>query len=338
MEADTRMIGQPDKSLATSDAALGRFPISSFGRSDVARYARSFLVMAAASVCLSACATRFEPENLEIISQITEVPRSRAMIIPGPGRFGLVTVLERRYSNAYSQELLLETSARRPGQNNIRVAFVLPGSTTGPGEDELDLMRLSPETVSRDMSEQFPGVNMSISAFFVQNRFGPFGFATGRSAYGDNCVYAWQIIAPDRPLSLFSAPKGKINIRLQICDSAATTAEILDVMYNFTINAYLSQWNWMPLEDTPPLNPQFGEPGAEVRPVPLAPPEVLVVPAPAAVSASSGRRVRPETVIGSDDIFEYSTAPTRSSRSGTARDRDTDPVAIGNYPIVPPPP
>lgn len=328
MEADTRMIGQPDKSLATSGAAP-RGAYAGF---------RSLLVLAVASVCLSACATRFEPENLEIISQISEVPRSRAMIIPGPGRFGLVTVLERRYSNAYSQELLLETSARRPGQNNMRVAFVLPGSTTGPGEDDLDLMRMSPETVSHDMSEQFPDVDMSISALFVQNRFGPFGFATGRSAYGDNCIYAWQIIAPDRPLSLFSAPKGKINIRLQLCDSTATMAEMLDVMYNFTINAYLSQWNWMPLEDTPPVNPQFGEPGAEVRPVPLVPQEVLVIPAPAVASVSSRRRVRSETVIGSDDIFEYSNVPARSSRSVTARDRDTDPVAIGNYSVVPPPP
>lgn len=345
MEADTRSMGQPiamtaidadssadrrriDGSVAMRAGILQGVAIRRFLRRRNAPSVRSLLVLAIAATGLAACAQRFEPEGLETITQITEVSRSRAMIVPGPGQFGVTGVLERRYANAYTQQVLLQTSARRPGQNNFRVSFMLPGGSGGTGEDDLDVSRLSPETVSRDIRAQFPDIDMAISDYFVQNRFGPFGYATGRSSSGDNCLYAWQLIAPEYPRPLFSAPRGKIDIRLQLCDSTATTASLLDVMYNFTINAYLARWKWQPLGDTPPVDAAIGEPGAELRP--LASPAVLQAPfgdvEPVVRARPATRSVRADA----DDVFAYESAATRRQAPHT--------IDPGDYPTVPLPP
>ena len=44
------------------------------------------------------------------------------------------------------------------------------------------------------MRKAFPGVSMGRSPFYVQSRYGPFGYAAGRAASGDIFIYAWQRI------------------------------------------------------------------------------------------------------------------------------------------------
>lgn len=295
-----------------------------------ATYLRVLLVVAGAAA-VSACAPRFDPLDLEVISESNQAPLSRAMLVPAVDSTPIQNVLESRYSNAYVQELILETNARRPGQNRFDVTFVLPGETGGPGTRDLALARIDPDLIHLELSDRFPDVGMNVSSYFVQNRYGPFGFATGRASAGDTCLYAWQTIVPERRASLLHGPGGRIEVRLQLCDANAREADLLEVMYGFTINAYLSRWDWQPYGDVPVLRPEFGAPGADVRP--LAPATAVPVPSPARPRAS-------RTSVTTDggpldlDAFLGNSAPASvpAPRSPVA------PVDYSLYPPVPPPP
>ncbi|MGI6244346.1 MAG: cellulose biosynthesis protein BcsN [Pseudochelatococcus sp.] len=281
-----------------------------------------------ALLCLAACTPRFDPRDLETISDVSEVSRGRAMVVPAPGSASILNVLESRYANAYVQELLLETHAKRPGQNRFRVTFMLPGDSGGQGSRELTLEPLSPELIQRELSEQFPDVAMRTSSYFVQNRYGPFGFATGRASTGDVCLYAWQTVSRNRYVSLIDGQGGKIDIRLAFCDADASEADLLGVMFGFTVNAYLSRWHWQPYEEAPVLPAEFGQPGTEVRPANLLPANPVPTPAPQVRRAP--RRAAADAEEDGNAFADDLASPLLPPRSA--------PAGSGGYPTVPLPP
>lgn len=292
---------------------------------------RALLATVLTAVTLAACTTqRFDPKNLEMISETAEVPRSRAMLVPAPGSATVLSVLENRYTNAYVQELMLETNSSRPGQNSFKVTFVLPGATGGPGTRDLDVQNLAPDMLHAEIADKFPDMAMQISSLYVQNRYGPFGFAVGRSAIGGNCLYAWQTITRNRYATLIDGTGGKIDIRLQFCDAAASDADLLEVMYGFTINSYLSRWDWQPYGDPPPPSADMGLAGAEVRPSTLTP--LGLVPTPAQQVRSLPRRepARRRTAQDADPLlYDEPATPRRTVPVQTD---------FSQYPSVPPPP
>jgi hypothetical protein len=111
----------------------------------------------------------------------------------------IVAVTERSYHNAISQEIKLATRGSTPGENAIYVAFFtaadLPDGD-GVAGNLLKQPGLGDEVVAREMEERFPGVAMTPSAVFVQNRYGPFSYAFGRGTGGEACLYAWQRLMP----------------------------------------------------------------------------------------------------------------------------------------------
>lgn len=132
---------------------------------------------------------------------MSEVPPTKAVILPPPGGPSVVAVLERKYQNGVSQEIALSTASATPGQNAFHVSMVNDFETLSELDDTLRVRRVSPEVVQNEMEERLAGVAMRISLFYAQNKFGPFGFATGRSSAGDLCLYAWQQIEPRSPRS-----------------------------------------------------------------------------------------------------------------------------------------
>ncbi|MBB3810146.1 cellulose biosynthesis protein BcsN [Pseudochelatococcus contaminans] len=298
---------------------------------------------------MTACAPRFDPQSLEIISETSQVSLSRAMLVPSIGTTPIIGVLESRYTNAYVQELILQTDSRRPGQSRYHVTFMLPGETGGPGTRDLEVRRIDPFLIQKELAERFPDVAMEMSAYFVQNRFGPFGFATGRTTAGDTCIYAWQTITRSRAASLIDGVGGRIDIRLDMCDSGASVGDLLEMMYGFTINAYLARWNWQPYDGTPSLNPDIGTPGEDIRPPVLTPPDPQplsrspVRPAAAREAAAreaparSGRQDAPLELI---DFLDVPPPATRNTATGRwpAESRGDDPVDLRNYPTIPLPP
>lgn len=265
------------------------------------------------------CSMRSE---LGFMTLMNEVPTSQAMIVPAPGGPSVVAVLQRSYQNGVSQEIALSTAAATAGQNTFYVSFAKQPETTSEINDSLTIPPLGPETVQREMEERLPGTDMRTSLVYVQNKYGPFGFATGRSAFGDTCIYAWQQIEPNEA-ALFT-PGGTISIRLRLCDADATEAQLLRTMYDFTISAYFISGSWNPYGTPPPPPAGLGQTDAPYFPF--------------------------RGTAGTDERPLRSPAPetrtvVRRSPAATLIDKDTVPAPpdepaapLGGYPVVPPPP
>ncbi len=210
-----------------------------------------------------ACATR---TDIGFATLMKEVPATQAIIVPPPGGPSIVAVLERNYQNGLSQEIALSTASLTPGQNAFHVTL----ATGRRGLSEIDDILSLPSSITQDrvageMEERLPGIEMQTSLVYVQNKYGPFGFATGRSANGDTCLYAWQRIEPDKP-ALF-IPGGVISVRLRLCDAAATQEQLLRSMYGFTISAYYMSNLWNPYGEPPSPPAQLGQIDAPIYPL-----------------------------------------------------------------------
>ena len=274
------------------------------------------LPAAAAFLLLAACSTQSE---LRFSAQMSEVPATRAVILPPPGGPSVVAVVERKYQNGVSQEIALSTASATPGQNAIYVSMVNDFETLSEIDDTLRVRRITPEVIQNEMDDRLAGVDMRISLFYAQNKYGPFGFATGRSSVGDLCLYAWQQIEPTTPAIL--TPGGAISVRLRLCDADATEEQLLRTMYAFTIVAHFASPDWNPYGDPPAVSPSLGEMDAPINP--LASGQFGSTPpvrAPAPV-----RRVVTRPVLKDTEAAPIAPPATRQE-------------PLSGYPVVPPPP
>jgi hypothetical protein len=274
---------------------------------------------AAALMSVAACAGR---SDLGYATLMSEVPATRAIVVPPPGGPAVVAVLQRVYQNGISQEIALSTASLTNGQNTFYVSLLNNTASNMEIPETLSLSPLTPDRIGREMEERIPGVEMQTSLVYVQNKFGPFGFATGRSASGDLCLYAWQQIEPDKPAIL--VPGGAISVRLRLCDADASVDQLLRLMYGYSIAAYYRQESWNPYGDPPPPPAGFGRIDTPMYPLGLD---------MGAGATVVRRRIAP-----------------RDETSGRLIDKDTVPLAapapsmpqdispLGGYPIVPPPP
>jgi len=264
--------------------------------------------------------------DLGFMTLMSEVPLTQAIIVPPPGGPAVIAVLQRRYQNGVTQEIALSTASSTMGQNTFYVSLVNDPETISEIDDTLKAPRLTQETVQTEMEERLPGLDMRTSLFYAQNKYGPFGFATGRSAMGDVCLYAWQQIEPNEPAILMT--KGAISVRLRMCDAGATEEQLLRTMYNYTISAYFSSGAWNPYGSPPPPPAYLGQINAPVYPLGMAGPESV---------AASPRRA---LVSAPQPVLRSSIAPAQPIDKDTVPDvAPTDPSApLTGYPVVPPPP
>ncbi|MET0528637.1 MAG: cellulose biosynthesis protein BcsN [Microvirga sp.] len=266
-------------------------------------------------IAVGACTTRSE---LGFATLMNEVPATRAIIVPPPGGPSIVAVLQRSYQNGISQEIALSTASLTPGQN----AFYVSLATGRRGLSEIDDVLSLPTSITQDriageMEERLPGIEMQTSLVYVQNKYGPFGFATGRSASGDTCLYAWQRIEPDE--AAVFVPGGVISVRLRLCDAAATQEQLLRSMYAFTISAYYMSDSWNPYGSPPPVPVQLGQIDAPIYPLGMG-----IASTPPAVVR---QRVRVQRRIDKDTVLP--------ERAPAAPEVPEGPPS--GYPVVPPP-
>ncbi|OCX15107.1 hypothetical protein QV13_18705 [Mesorhizobium hungaricum] len=237
----------------------------------------------------------------------------KAFAYPGPGGPAITAVLERRYANAIQQEIALATSAHTSGQNMLRVQLFGPVDTKTTGQTRLRDGFLPPSNISTELRQLFPGIRMARSPYYVQNRYGPFGYAVGRSTAGDTCIYAWQRLTSTGSTQTLIGNKGSVQIRLRLCDQSLPEHRLLQTMYDFTISSYFQSSGWNPYGDANPPDPLLGKSGAPIY--------------PAAAGGPAVPDVRPAPVA----------APVRSSARGSpARTQQALPQPVG--PVVPPPP
>lgn len=254
--------------------------------------------------------------GVEVPSTWRSVPAETAFVIPSPGGPAIVGVMERRYSNATQQDIALATTSRLPGQNLLRVQFFGPVNTAAAGSTSISDTSLAATNISSEMRSQLPGVPMRRSAYYVQNRYGPFGYAVGSAKDSDLCIYAWQRIRPVGRQTTLISNRGTVQLRLRLCQTGANEQQLLAFMYGFSIAGSFSDQSWNPY-GAPASPPEtLGRPGAPIFPtVPASAGAVAVEPAAQTTAPVPVRR------------------PVRKAVAATS---EPLPAPVG--PIVPPPP
>jgi len=181
-------------------------------------------LMLAAALALAGCATTSELPTRE--ARI--INPAEAVIIPPPGGPGIATVVSTTFPNAIRQDISLVTQARTAGENKISV--ILFQGAGGDGSDaRLRDVPFTNVNLTQEALAAWPGSGMAVSPYYVQNAYGPFGYAIGKPGNGDTCIYAWQRIEPTlRPSG--GTDRGTIVIRLQLCRQNATERQLLEVM------------------------------------------------------------------------------------------------------------
>lgn len=297
-------------------------PSSGFAHRRIALVAPAAVTLAFALV---GCAgSRLTSADLVLSSRAVDVPLGRAIVAPPPGGPAIIAVTERGYDNALSQEITLATRGGTPGQNTIYATFLasadLPDATGIEGAVLKEPTFGDPELM-REMETRLPGVEMQPSTAFVQNKYGPFGYALGHGVGGETCLYAWQRLMPGE--RLFLPTRGAASVRIRLCDPAGTEASLLRVAYQYSINGSLRIPGWDPIGDAPPPPPNLGEAGSPIYPV--AQPSIEDV-----VDTRPLPERRPE-------IHQTRRAPRRAPVREEAPPPPAD-ERLEGFPVVPPPP
>lgn len=280
----------------------------------------------AATVVLAGCSgSRLTSADLVLSSRAVDVPVGRAIVTPPPGGPAIIAVAERSYDNALSQEITLATRGSTPGQNTIYATLLaaadLPDGAGIEGAVLKEPIYGDPELM-REMETRLPGVDMRPSSVFVQNKYGPFGYAFGRGVGGEACLYAWQRLMPGE--RLFLPTRGAASIRIRLCDPAGTEASLLRVAYQYSINGSLRIPGWDPIGDAPAPSPSLREAGSPIYPVahPSIEDALDTRPLPEARPvARPPRRV-----------------PRRTEAAPAAEETAPVDERLEGFPVVPPPP
>ncbi|MXQ13055.1 cellulose biosynthesis protein BcsN [Microvirga makkahensis] len=290
------------------------------------RSIRAVLLMA--PLLAAACTTRSE---LGFATLMSEVPATQAIIVPPPGGPSIVAVLQRRYQNGIEQEIALSTASLTPGQNAFHVTLASGSGAQSEVDDALNLPPMTEDRLRKEMEERLPGIEMQTSLVYVQNKYGPFGFATGRSGSGDVCLYAWQRIEPNEPAIL--VPGGVVSVRLRLCDLAATPEQLLRSMYGFTISAYYMSGSWNPYGAPPKVPEHLGGVDAPIYPFGMnsAAPHAVVRKRHIQVRADPGPAAA--RIIDKDTVLP---SPPAQPSLPPAEEPAASPQP--GYPVVPPPP
>ncbi len=186
------------------------------------------------------------------------VPASSALILPAPGTQSIVSVVQQQYTNAIEQQVALSTSAATPGQNFIGIQIFGPVSTPALPGGTLDYRPLQQSSIPREIRNVIPGHRLAISANFVRNNYGPFGYAYGPGAGTDGCLYGWQQIRSDAADRGLAGTQGTIQIRLRVCQAGASERDLLALMYGYTITGGFSDPSWNPYGRPAPVDAGIG--------------------------------------------------------------------------------
>lgn len=220
------------------------------------------LMVMLAGCSSTAGVSRFQPTR--------SVPMTEALVFPPPGGPAIIAVVERRYRNGIEQDIALRTQSSVSGQNAIKIKFVGPGMEGGNTDKTLSSARLTEATVAREMRSALPGVAMARTASYLQNNYGPFSYAVGKSRGGDTCIYGWQQIRSSTNERNTLHNLGVVQMRLRLCDTNATEQSLLATMYGYTINGSFTGWQWNPYGREDRVDPNLGRPGHPVYPATAA--------------------------------------------------------------------
>ena len=213
------------------------------------------LLTALAVAALSGCAAR---PGVGMATLSTTVPAASALVLPAPGTLSIVSVIQRQYTNAIEQQVALSTSAATSGQNFLSIQAFGPAETVARPAGTLAFRPVQHSAIRAEIRRYFPGRSLAISTNFVRNGYGPFGYAYGRGAGDDGCLYGWQQVRSDVADRDKLNSLGMIQIRLRVCQSGASEKELVELMYGYTIVGGFAGAAWNPYGAPAAVDRQIG--------------------------------------------------------------------------------
>lgn len=196
---------------------------------------------------------------------VETVSSDKALAFPPPGGPAIVNIVERKHAKDVEQTISLFTSSSVPGQNFLKVQFLgITGSNPGLGSRPFNT--ISEGAIAREMAAAIPGVRLARSAILVQNSYGPFGYASGRSRTGDTCLYAWQQVKAGFAPSQEQRNFGMVQVRIRLCDARATERQLLGTVYGYTIAGHFAGAALNPFGGPRSADAVLGKPGEMVYP------------------------------------------------------------------------
>ena len=253
-------------------------------------------------------------DGIRLTESATTVPAEEAMVLPPPGGPAVVSVVSRKFTNADQQDVLLFTSAATPGQNFLRIKMFGPVGIERDGGKSLGYASVRESVIAGEIREAVPGVAMRRSGLFLQNDYGPFGYAFGHGRQNDSCLYAWQQIRSNEQDRSGFQNGGTIQVRLRLCEEGAGEEKLLSVMYGYTIRAGISKPGWNPYGAPPPVDAGLGRTSNPIKPLSedLQPGRTVRTARPIAAQAVTVREVPVEKnvqVVPNPDISRNSKGP-----------------------------
>ena len=278
---------------------------------------------------VASCANR---PGLDRLGTAEAVPATQAMVFPAPGGPAITAVVGQHNIDGAQQTIALATHAATVGENYIKVRLITRAGgaiDNSPGDPPADL-RL--EDVRRALVSEFPGVAMTMSDAFVQNSFGPFGYATGTSPHGDGCVYAWQQIRAASSDQSILSNTGRIALRLRLCAAGQTPHQLIMTMYGLTIVAALDGHDWNPYGTPAPADPRLAAGSG-----PILPPHDRLVCATTGVCVDASPADQGLAALGTSPspapVARFAAAPQPIAPQPIA----PQPTALPANPLPPPP-
>ncbi len=223
------------------------------------------MTFAALMLALAGCSTTGgvrQPSGPELVAA------DKALVMPPPGGPAIVGVVQRSHENGVEQTVSLTTVSHIPGQNYLKISFA--GGRDNEERTSIAYRPLGESTLRKEMATAAPGVRMTRSTLYLQNAYGPFGYASGHSRAGDMCIYGWQQLRSRSAGNGFGRDFGMIQVRLRLCDNRATESELLSVLYGYTIVGNFQGEIWNPYGSPAPIDPRLGQTGQPIYPTPSA--------------------------------------------------------------------
>jgi hypothetical protein len=251
------------------------------------------------------------PRTIVVNESERQVSVDQAFVSLGPNAPPALSIVEYPYENATRQTVRLATRGNTPGENSLRIDIIGIKNSGISRDATLPDAPLEAAQLGLDAEEALPGIPLRTSLVYLQNRFGPFGYAVGKSAQGDECIYAWQRVAtPDRDINPVNS-RNTLSLRLRLCEPHTSEAGLIANMMGLSVNVGVSGGlAWTP--EPKQFSSDIGSSGATI-----GPPQILAAVSPYA--EQTARHSRRHAVKPRGEIVEAPIAgPTQNPLTGDA--------------------
>lgn len=155
------------------------------------------------------------------------VPAGAALATLPRDAGAVVAVVQTRRSNGIDQKITLVGDAAGSGANVIDVS-------SRDHDPENPVERVDEASIEAEMTERLPGIAMTIAPRLVVSASGPVGVATGHTATGAGCLYAWsnggarsRAVTVSRLLGLDGPDNADLRVRIRLCRQGASDESLI---------------------------------------------------------------------------------------------------------------